>query len=160
MIGTTVKVVKLEANGEPRTSYDGVVIDSPDDWVAVRAVWPHGPMDLGYMEFRDGDYLDEYFALEQPYNLMALFREDGTFVAWYCNITYPTRIVDGEIHWQDLYVDVVVYPDGSTLVRDEDELEESGLEQSDPKLHQLILDARDQLLAMAATGAYPFSEVP
>lgn len=159
VIGTTVQVVKLEANGKPRTRYAGTVIASPPGWVAVRAIWPHGPMDLGYMEFRNGDYLDEYFALEQPFNLMALFRENGTFVAWYCNITYPTRIVDGEVHWQDLYVDVVVYPDGSTLVRDEDELEESGLERSDPDLYLMILDARDTLLEMAASRAYPFSEV-
>lgn len=159
MIGTTVQVVKLEPNGQPRTRYDGSVIASPVGWIAVRAVWPHGPMDLGYMEFRDGDYLDEYFALEQPFNAMALFREDDSFVAWYCNITHPTRIVDGEIHWHDLFVDVVVYPDGSTLVRDEDELEESGLERTDPELHQLILNARDELLDMASNRAYPFSEV-
>lgn len=159
MIGTTVQVVKLEPNGQPRTRYDGTVIDSPNGWIAVRALWPHGPMDLGYMEFRDGDYLDEYFALDQPFNLMALFREDDTFVAWYCNITHPTSIVNGEIHWHDLIVDVVVYPDGSTLVRDEDELEASGLEQTDTALHKMILNARDQLLAMASAGAYPFSEV-
>lgn len=159
MIGSTIPVVKLEPNGQPRTRYDGAVIESPKGWIAVRAAWPHGPMDLGYMAFKDGDYLDEYFALEQPFNAMALFREDHSFVAWYCNITHPTRIVDGEIHWHDLYVDVVVYPDGSTLVRDEDELEESGLEGTDPELHQLILDARDKLLDMASNRAYPFSEV-
>lgn len=160
MIGSTVRIVKLEPNGKPRTRYDGDVFATPPGWVATRCTWPHGPMDLGYIDFRDGDYLDEYFALERPYNAMALFRADSTFVAWYCNVTHPTTIAAGEIHWHDLYVDVIVYPDGSTLVRDEDELDDSGLATSDPALHRMILSGRDQLLTLAASRSYPFSEVP
>ena len=115
-------------------------------------------MDLGYMAFSSGDYLDEYFALDQPFNAMALYRPDDSLVAWYCNVTQPTIVENGEIHWHDLYIDVIVYPDGRTLVLDEDELEESGLELSDPVLHQMILNGRDELLRLASAGAYPFSE--
>ena len=117
-------------------------------------------MDLGYMAFRPGDYLDEYFALDQPFNAMALYRPGHSLVAWYCNVTLPTVVENGEIHWHDLYVDVIVYPDGTTLVLDEDELEESELSVSDPDLHRLIISGRDELLRMASAREYPFSESP
>ena len=124
----------------------------------MRANWVHGRMDLGYLVFEPDDLLDEYFALERPYNAFALYRSSGEFVGWYCNVTHPTAVAAQTISWHDLYVDVIVYPDGRTLVLDEDELAEAGVAQRDPALHALILDARDELLRLAAERAYPFSE--
>jgi uncharacterized protein len=155
---TTVEIVKVSPSGKPPVRYSGELIDSPDGWIAARATWVHGHMDVGYMVFQPGDYLDEYFALEQPFNAMALYRPDDSLVAWYCNVTLPTVVENGEIHWHDLFIDVIVYPDGRTLVLDEDELEASGVEHSDPELHALILSGKDQLLRLAAAGDYPFSE--
>lgn len=151
--------VKHAPDGREQTRYGGTRIPSEPDWIAVRAEWVHGEYDLGYLHFRNGDYLDEYFSLSQPYNAFALFRGDGAFQGWYCNVTHPTRVTSQEIHWHDLYVDVIVYPDGRTLVLDEDELAESGLESTDPGLHEMILAARDELLQMARDHAYPFSVI-
>lgn len=116
-------------------------------------------MDLGYLTFLNGDVLDEYFALHRPYNAFALFRANGEFAGWYCNVTHPTTVAESEIHWHDLYLDVIVYPDGQTLVLDEDELEESGIETSNPALHAMILAGRDELLELVKSNAYPFSEI-
>jgi energy-coupling factor transporter ATP-binding protein EcfA2 len=66
-------------------------------------------------------------------------------------------VTEDAIVWHDLYIDVIAYPDGRLLVLDEDELAESGLLHSDPALHARIIAARDELLAMAETHAYPFS---
>lgn len=155
----SIEIVKVSPDGKTPVRYTGEIIPSPEEWIVARAHWGHGDMDLGYLSFRNGDYLDEYFSLERPYNAMALFREDHTFVGWYCNVTLPTVIADGEIHWHDLFVDVIVYPDGETLILDEDELEESGLQNKNPGLHQMILAGRDELLRLVAEKAYPFSEV-
>lgn len=151
-------VFKLRPDGSVATRYDAVEIDAPDGWVAVRANWVHGRVDIGHFAFEPGDVLDEYFALDRPYNAFATWRADGTFVAWYCNVTHPTMIDGDELRWHDLWVDVLVMPDGRTIVLDEDELADSGLATRDPALHAMILAARDELLALAAAGAYPFSE--
>lgn len=153
-----VSIVKFSPMGRPPVRYAGCGFESPGGWVAARAEWVHGDMDLGYLTFLNGDYLDEYFALERPYNAFALYREHGEFVGWYCNVTHPTTVIGSEIQWHDLYVDVIVYPDGRTLVLDEDELDASGLEATNPELHARILAGRDELLEMAARRAYPFSE--
>ena len=158
MNGKTIEIVKISPVGKQPVRYNGELIESPPGWIAARANWVHGEMDLGYMAFMPGDYLDEYFALEQPFNAMALYRSDHTLVAWYCNVTLPTVVENGAIHWHDLFVDVIVYPDWTTLVLDEDELEESGLLDSDPELHSMILAGRDELLRLATNRQYPFTE--
>ena len=151
-------VVKVRPDGVEATRYAGTQIAAPTGWIAVRAGWVHGRLDLGYLVFEPDDWLDEYFALERPYNAFALHRANGAFVGWYCNVTHPTSVDARTIVWHDLFVDIIVYPDGRTLVLDEDELADSGLEHSDPALHTLILKAREDLLRLAAVRAYPFSE--
>lgn len=155
-----IEIVKFSPSGKPLVRYTGTTIPSPDGWVAARAEWVHGDMDLGYLTFLNGDSLYEYFSLERPYNAFALFRADGEFAGWYCNVTRPTSVCGGEIHWHDLYLDVIVYPDSRTLVLDEDELEEAELDTRDPALHAMILEGRDELLRMIQNNTYPFSEIP
>jgi protein associated with RNAse G/E len=119
-------------------------------------------VDIGYYAFEPGDTLLEFFSMDRWYNAFATFRATGEFVGWYCNVTYPT-IVDfdtRELRWHDLWVDILVLPDGKVIVVDEDELADSGLATTDPSLHATILGARDELLALIDSAAYPFSEVP
>lgn len=152
-------VVKVRPDGNEATRYEGDEFPARPGWIAVRAHWEHGRMDLGYLIFEPDDVLDEFFALDAHYNAFALYRASGAFAGWYCNVTHPSVIDGAELRWHDLYLDVIVYPDGRTLVLDEDELAESGLASADPVLHATILRARDDLLRLAAHGAYPFSEV-
>jgi len=153
-------VVKLRPDGSEAARYPATDIPAPDGWVAARAIWTYGTVDIGYYSFEQDDVLYEYFATERPYNLFATYRPDGRLVGWYCNVTHPTRVNDDTIYWHDLWVDVLVMPDGSIEVIDMDELDESGIEQDDPRLHALILAARDELVQMARERAYPFSETP
>lgn len=154
---------KLRPDGTVATSYEATPLDVPvpNDWVALRAIWRFQRVDIGYYAFEPGDTLLEYFSLERHYNAFATFRASGEFVGWYCNITYPTivRTDVRELDWHDLYVDVLVLPDGIVIVVDEDELADSGLVQADPALHATILAARDELLEQIAQNAYPFSDV-
>lgn len=150
-------VVKLRPDGSEATRYRATDIAAPAGWVAARATWTFGTVDIGYYTFEPGDVLYEYFSTERPYNLFVNYRPDGQLVGWYCNVTHPTRVADGVITWHDLWVDVLVLPDGSIAVVDLDELAESGVESSDPDLYRMILAARDELVALARSGAFPFS---
>lgn len=153
-------VAKVRPDGTIAARYEATELPAPPNWVVVRARWVYGRVDIGHYAFEPGDTLDEYFALDHYYNAFATYRQSGEFVGWYCNVTHPTRIVEGCIYWDDLYVDVLVLPDGTVHIVDEDELAESGLAESDPALHAAILKARDELLALIRDNAYPFSEVP
>jgi len=158
--GTDLTIVKLTPDGREAARYPGHALSGPEDWVIARAYWVFERKDLGYLVFDPRDVFVEYFSLTRPYNAFALFTEDDRFKGWYCNVTYPSWIEDGTVYWQDLYIDVVVYPDGRLLTLDEDELDRAGLASRDPALYQMILSARDELIERARTRAFPFSEAP
>jgi protein associated with RNAse G/E len=151
-------VVKLRPDGTPAARYPATEVDAPPGWIAVRAVWGYGRVDIGHFTFEPGDILLEYFSLERPYNAFATFRPTGELAGWYSNVTYPTEVTDDEIRWHDLWVDVLLLPDGEVVVLDEDELGEAGVAESDPALHRMILDARDEVIRLIGDTAYPFSE--
>jgi predicted RNA-binding protein associated with RNAse of E/G family len=69
---------------------------------------------------------------------------------WYGNVTYPACFdkVEGEqvLVWHDLYLDVVILPDGSMHLLDDDELEESGISGQDPEFAAAIVQARLDLI--------------
>lgn len=153
-----VTVRKLRPDGSEATRYPGQVMPGLDRWIAVRAEWRLQRIDLGCLVFEPGDRLHEYFSPDSPFNAFALFAPDGRFKGWYCNVTYPARIEGDQISWQDLYIDIIVCPDGQNVVLDEDELAEAGLEQTDPGLYRYILDARVALEQCICNRAYPFSE--
>ncbi len=156
--GTPVTIVKLKPDGSEAIRYSGAAIQALSGWVAAKAPWGRDRVDLGYLVFEPDDVFFEYFALEHPFNAFAIRTGAGQLKGWYCNVTRPSWVMDRTIYWHDLYVDVIAYPDGRTLVLDEDELADSSLESSDPALHREILDARDRLLQMVSQRLYPFDQ--
>src|SRR5262249_15640704 len=141
----------------------GVVIDAgaPPPWLALRATWVSREHNLDGLRFVPGDTLHEFFSLHS-FNAFSVFAPDGTLRGWYANVTHPSRLDTTTepftLFWHDLYLDVVALPDGMVVVRDEDELDASGLLTTDPALHATILAARDEVLRRWHAGAFPFHE--
>lgn len=163
---TAVTVVKIAPDGIEVTRYPGTVIEvgAPHPWVVVAARWTNRRVDLNGLAFVPGDTLHEYFSPVDHFNVFAVFAPYGLLRGWYANVTYPTsldlRTDPPTLTWHDLYVDVVALPSGMAVVRDEDELLESGLAARDPALHATILATRDAVLARRAAGAFPFDRLP
>lgn len=163
-IGTDLNVVKVEARGEIVVRYPGVVITAgqPASWVAVRARWVTKVVELDGLRFVPGDRLHEFFSPTEWFNSFTVFAPDGTLRGWYANVTHPTTVDESTspptLFWHDLYVDLILLPDGTIVIRDEDELEESLLAGSDPALHARIMAARDELMDRAQRRAFPFHE--
>lgn len=60
------------------------------------------------------------------YCITAMMDEDGKVLLWYIDMIAKQGIdVDGVPYFDDLYLDLVVYPDGTIIVDDMDELEEA-----------------------------------
>ena len=65
------------------------------------------------------------------YCITAMMNEQGTILVWYIDMIAGQGVdVDGVPYFDDLYLDLVVYPDGTIVVDDMDELEDA-LEQGD-----------------------------
>jgi protein associated with RNAse G/E len=90
----------------------------------------------GRTPFFGGDRAVEFFYADRGYNVIAGYAPDGTLRACYCNICTPATFVlapDGpEIHFIDLDLDVLVWPDGSCIVTDEDDFAENSVRYAYP----------------------------
>ena len=162
--GTLLTIVKLAPDGAEVTRYPGRALAAvPAPWLAVEARWVNRRVDLDGLSFVPGDTLWEYFSPAHPFNVFAVHAPGGALRGWYANVTHPAALdpaaAPPTLIWHDLYLDLVAFPDGRAVVRDEDELAESGLAAADPALHAAILAARDELLALFAARAFPFVDL-
>lgn len=68
----------------------------------------------------------QYFPKNEHYSLTTMFNAQNEVVQWYFDIARKMTITsDGEPCFDDLYLDVVVLPDGNCYLIDEDELQEA-----------------------------------
>lgn len=163
--GKVVDVVKLSPEGNEAARYPGTVVAhrNPERWVAVQATWTYREVVLDGLVFSPGDALLEWFSPDIMFNAFAVYSPSGVLRGWYANVTHPTYLVPGvtrpTLVWHDLYLDLVGLPDGSFVMRDEDELSESGLASSDPELWQRINIAAEEVASRFKAGAAPFTRL-
>ncbi len=79
-----ITVVKLNALGEVKITYEGEVIEQVADGVVIQAYWTLAARDLGYTRFEPGDRFIEYYYTRRWYNIFDIARADGTRKGWYC----------------------------------------------------------------------------
>lgn len=65
-----------------------------------------------------------YYWEERPYNVYHWRTPDGTYLGSYFNIVKETSIAKSGVSYTDMIIDVMVMPDGSYTVLDEEELPE------------------------------------
>jgi len=162
--GSELRVVKISPEGEEVTTYPGWVIDvgAPYPWLALRADWVRKVVEMDGLQFIPGDTLHEFFSPDHWFNLFSVWSPEGRLRGWYANVSRPTRIDESTtpatLYWLDLYVDLIGLPTGEFAIRDEDELLQSNLVSSDPFLHALILETRDELIRLFEARAFPFNQ--
>lgn len=158
-VALTVEKTPWEADGEI-VRYGAEVIPSrvEQPWVEVRAVWTMGEVEVAGLLFRPGDELREFFSPRHPFNVFAVYAPDGNLRGWYGNITRPTLLREENgslvLTWPDLVLDVVILPNGTEALLDEDEIEESGFRATAPWLVEQMFSARDELLRMMRGGFF------
>ena len=161
---TALTVIKLAPDGSEAARYPGTLRNGalPKPWILVEARWTNRRLNLDGLVFSPGDTLWEFFSPREWFNVFAVHAPNGTPRGWYANVTYPIQLNQSAdppiLTWHDLYLDIILLPDGHLVVRDEDELITSRLEASDPALYARILATKDELLRRASTREFPFSE--
>jgi len=119
-----VTITKLDHAGRPVLSYPGEVVYRDEEVVVAQCLWTQsGPFDLGGFCLQSGDIFMEFYYPQECFNICQIHDASGRLKGWYCNIAEPAEIAEGEIHWHDLILDLVVLPNSRQLVRDEEEFE-------------------------------------
>lgn len=163
--GTELQIVKLDPEGNEVTRYPGFVVEGehPAPWLVLRATWVSRAYDLDGLLFLPGDRLHEFFSPIHPYNVFSVFSPEGTLRGWYANVTYPSRLdlttTPPTLFWHDLYLDIIALPTSTNpIIRDQDELDDSGLRETNPTLYNAIIATHHDLLHLCRTREFPFHE--
>ncbi|RJP54697.1 MAG: DUF402 domain-containing protein [Anaerolineaceae bacterium] len=117
-----IVVDKLSPQGELKWSYAGEVIERGEKRLVLEAFFDRD--DVPFMEttLKRGDRFLETYYTDHWYNIFEIHdRDDGALKGWYCNITRPSKFVNGRVEYVDLFLDLWVSADGSQTVLDEDE---------------------------------------
>jgi len=117
-----VCVTKLDEDGQPVFSYSGSIVYADANRVVARCLWPSPRThDLGKVKLVPGDVFMEHYPIDAWYNVFAIYDCRGLLKCWYCNVTEPVELVDGEIRWRDLALDLLIMPQGGEHLLDEEE---------------------------------------
>ncbi|MDX2138182.1 MAG: DUF402 domain-containing protein [Chloroflexota bacterium] len=117
-----ITVEKRDHRGQFLFRYSGTVVERTPTSVCLVATFGRDDVDAGYVVFRKGDTMTEWFFSDRWFNIFRLQDvHDGKLKGWYCNITRPAVISETLVYADDLALDVFVSPQGAMMVLDEDE---------------------------------------
>lgn len=104
-----------------------------------------------------GTHSTEYFWTDRWYSVFRFQTPAGRLLKFYCNINTPARLAGGVLSFVDLDVDVLVEPDRSYAVLDEDEFELHAELYAYPESYrENVRLALDELLRLVGARRFPF----
>jgi len=122
MQDSKITVIKNNHLSQEVWRYDGEVVKQTPDALLVKAFFNRPELPFHEIVLMEGDRFIELYPFTKWFNIYQIHdREDGKLKAWYCNITRPVRMTDRKIEYDDLALDLLVYPDRRQLVLDEEE---------------------------------------
>lgn len=119
-----VQIIKCNYTGTEVWRYTGTVIHQSKLGVLVEARFNRSDLPFHGLVFKQNDRFLELYLYHRWFNIYAIHdRDDDKLKGFYCNITHPVQVTDDEIIYDDLALDLLVYPDGTQLILDEDDFD-------------------------------------
>lgn len=101
----------------------------------------------------------EYYWLDRWYNIFRFVQPEGELRNFYCNVNVPPVFENNVLSYIDLDIDILVAPDFSYNILDEDEFAINAKRFNYPtEVRRRSLEALEELIALIEKRAFPFSE--
>jgi predicted RNA-binding protein associated with RNAse of E/G family len=127
-----VILIKRDHTGREVWRYSGRQLCVTEAGMLVEARFNRSDLPFHGMIFKQNDRFVEIYLIDHWFNIYEIHdRDNDAIKGWYCNVTRPPLIQPGQIVYDDLALDLLVYPDGHQLVLDENEFEELKLSHAD-----------------------------
>lgn len=118
----SVTIVKNSVSGGEVWRYPGEEVARSKKGIIAEAFFNRADLEFNGIVLKKDDRFLELYLFEKWFNIYQIYdRDDKRLKAWYCNITRPVRVMNGFLYYDDLALDLLVYPDGRQLALDRDE---------------------------------------
>jgi uncharacterized protein len=152
-----ITVIKQDYKQENTFSYQATLELVGNACVCVVAPFAPETRDLGYLMLKQGDIFTEWFYTDRWYNVFMIHDVDtGEMKGYYCNLTRPAKITPQQIIWEDLALDVWVFPDGRTQLLDQDEYNQLPLSAEE---REHVAEALREIYELVQQRAHPFKHI-
>lgn len=123
-----IVVHKLDEKGVEVWRYSGRLLKKTETYITLEARYDNEDQDFHGLKLRSGDRFVETFYSDRWYNVFAIFDVNTDVLkGWYCNVTRPAAIEAGHVFAEDLALDLIVLPNGTWKVLDEEQFADQDL---------------------------------
>jgi uncharacterized protein len=134
-----VIVIKQAISGQETWRYRGRILKQDAHSLVLEAFFNRPDTPFHGIILGEGDRFVETYFSDRWYNIYEIHdRLNDELKGWYCNVCRPAVFEPGQVSYVDLALDLLVYPDKTQRVLDEDEFA------------ALDLDAETRATALAA----------
>jgi uncharacterized protein len=135
-----VVIIKNNHKGVELWRYSGKIIAETPKGIIAEAYFNRSDLEFNGILLKEGDRFLELYLFEKWFNIYEIYDRDSSLLkAWYCNVTRPVRVTDHIIAYDDLALDLLVFPDKRQLALDEDEFIMLDLNKDDQRYARLAL---------------------
>jgi uncharacterized protein len=141
-----------------RRSWDCELISFDESLLVLKGLFENEVVhpDLGCIEA--GTISHEYFWFDRWFNVFRFEEPNGALRNFYGNICMPPSFDGNTLDYVDLDIDIVVWPDQTRQILDEEEFAQNAKRWSYPDtVIGAAEEGLDELLKMAASHQFPFS---
>ena len=118
----TITIIKRNEHSQPVFQYQAEVIRQNEKGILVSSVFELPSVIEEKITIYRGDLFEEWYPYQKWFNIYQIYAGQTAQVkAWYCNICRPFLFHEDVLEFDDLALDLLVYPDGRQTILDRDE---------------------------------------
>ena len=118
----SLKIIKYHAGSEKIYTWSGKLLSETPVSRRVNAWFNGNPGYVGKVLLEPGDRFVETYFTDRWYNFFQIYAgQSDVMKCYYFNLSRPAVFYEDRIEWEDLSLDLVVFPDGQKELLDQDE---------------------------------------
>jgi len=154
----TVRACKYD--GKEHRSWQATIASSTDSLLVLDATFEEEIRHPLLGTILRGTRSLEYYWLDRWYNVFRFHEPTGALRNFYCNVNVPPTFDGRVLSYVDLDIDILVAPDLTYTILDEDEFEASSAHFNyPPSIKENARAALAELLMMISSRQFPFDKL-
>ena len=118
----TITVFKRNEHSQPVFEYQAEILDQSEKGLLLSAIFGLASVIEEEINILKGDWFKEWYPYQKWFNIYQIYvGQTAQVKAWYCNICRPMYFHESVLEFDDLALDLLVYPDGKQSILDRDE---------------------------------------